>query len=410
MLVRLAEFALLLLIAPTASLAEGPKTISGRVTDQAGRVVPGASVAAYWGANGLNQEQYAAFINDKGKKVEEIWRNEGKMEPLGDLRPVITDADGLFSIAVPERRRSLMIQDRERRRGAVVFFDPKHPEIPVEARLTPLVRIFGTNRLSGSNKPLEWTCTYLNVPYSEDDPLNGARLAICGSYQSRFDFMVPPGTYDVRASSDSSLETPEDRSITIGADRAEVDLGSLFLRPRSGGVQNLIDRAKARGTWADYKQNFGKEPPPWHLTDAKGIAKGARLSDFKGRWAVLYFWGPNCPPCLGKELPELMAFYDAHKGRRDRFEILAFCCDFGETLPDIAALDRHLKDVKKVVWGGRDLPFPVLLDNTFQTYERFGLEGNGVSNTLLINPEGRLVEGGLKDLARTLERSEEVPR
>ncbi len=99
-----------------------------------------------------------------------------------------------------------------------------------------------------------------------------------------------------------------------------------------------------------------------------------------------------------------MAFYEAHKTRRDRFEILAFCCDFSETIPDIAALDRHLGAVKKAVWGGKDLPFPVLLDNTFQTYERFGLEGSGVSNTLLIDPEGKLVEGDLKTLAKKLEQ------
>jgi hypothetical protein len=125
---------------------------------------------------------------------------------------------------------------------------------------------------------------------------------------------------------------------------------------------------------------------------------------------VLYFWGPNCAPCLGKEVPALMAFYAAHAAQRDRFEILAFCCDFSETLPDIAALERHLEDVKKAVWGGKDLPFPVLLDNTFQTYERFGLEGKGVSNTLLIDPEVRLVEGDLKTLEEKLAHLDESSR
>ena len=402
MVARFLAIAVLLSLVPVASSADDSKKVSGRVLDEAGRPVPGASVSAFWAANGLDWDQVVALGN---KEPEKLWQNEGKMAPWGDVRPAVTDADGRFSIPAPKRTKSLMVYDRERRHGAVVFFDPKHPEVPIEVRLEPLVRIFGTNRFSGLEGPLKWTCTYLHLPYDEKDPLNRTRIAICGSFQVRFEFLVPPGTYDLSASSDSpSSETLESRSVTVTAHQKEVDLGSLVLRPRiGGGFQNLVDRAKARGTWGDYKKNFGKEPPPWHLTDAKGVAKDAKLSDFKGKWAVLYFWGPNCPPCLGKELPELMAFYEAHKAQRDRFEILAFCCDFSETLPDIAALERQLQHVKKAVWGGKELPFPVLLDNTFRTYERFGLEGNGVSNTLLIDPEGKLIEGDLKALARKLD-------
>ena len=105
-----------------------------------------------------------------------------------------------------------------------------------------------------------------------------------------------------------------------------------------------------------------------------------------------------------------MAFYEAHHSQRDRFEVLAFCIDFSGTLKTIRELENHLEPVKKNVWGGKDLPFPVLLDNTFQTYERLGLEGSAVSNLLLINPEGKLVEGDLQTLAaRTEFRPDRLP-
>ncbi|MDG3006026.1 redoxin domain-containing protein [Paludisphaera mucosa] len=392
------SMALLLLIAPATLTADEPKKLGGRVTDGEGRPARGASVSAFWGANGLDWDQVVALGN---KEPEKLWQHEGKMEPWGDVRPAVTDADGRFSIPVPRRTKTLMICDRERRHGAVVYFDPKHPEAPVEVRLSPLVRVFGTNKLSGLEGPLKWTCTYLHLPYEENDPLNNTKIAICGSYHARFEFMIPPGAYNFSASSDSpSSETLESRSVTVTAEQTEVDLGALVLRPRIGGFQDRVDRSKARGAWGDYRQNFGKQPPPWHLTDARGVAEGSKLSDFKGKWVVLYFWGPNCAPCLGKQLPELMAFYEAHKAQRDRFEILAFCCDFSETLTDVAALERQLRHVRKAVWGGRELPFPVLLDNTFQTYERFGLEG--VSNLLLIDPMGKLVEGNLQDLEKNL--------
>ncbi len=51
-----------------------------------------------------------------------------------------------------------------------------------------------------------------------------------------------------------------------------------------------------------------------------------------------------------------MAFYEAHKAQRDRFEVLAFCCDFEERLKDIAGLEKELEPVKKAVWGGKALP------------------------------------------------------
>jgi peroxiredoxin len=326
------------------------------------------------------------------------------LEPWSDDF-VMTDAEGQFSIKAPERRNSLLAYDRERRRGAVIVFDRKRPGGSLEARLRPLVRVFGTTRLVGGDKPMKWSCVYLNMPYEDADPLGRRRTAICGSFGGYFEFLLPPGTYEISASSDEPpASTVEDRQITLTPGQKDADLGSLVLRP-SLGVQDRIDRAKTKGTWCDYKQNLGKLPPRWHLTDAKGVAKNAELSDFKGKWVMLYFWSPRCSPCLGKQLPELMAFYEAHKAQRDRFEVLAFCCDFEERLKNISELEKELAPVKKAVWGGRDLPFPVLMDNTFQTYEQFGLEGSGVSSSLLlIDPEGKLVEGDLKTLAANLER------
>jgi hypothetical protein len=209
---RRATVALLFLIAPAALPSDEPKKIGGRVVDRAGHPVPEASVAAVWGANGLNGDQVVALGN---KELERLWQNEGKMEPWGEFR-VVTDAAGGFSIPAPERMKTLMIYDRERSHGAIVLFDPKHLEVPVEVRLAPLVRISGTNRLSGSEGPLKWTCTYLNLPYDENDPLNRTRIAICGSYQTRFEFLVPPGIYELGASSDSpSSATLENRRVTI---------------------------------------------------------------------------------------------------------------------------------------------------------------------------------------------------
>jgi peroxiredoxin len=389
---------LLLLNSTGLSAEDAPKTVNGRVVDEMGCPVRDADVSAFWSANGLSWDQVRTLPNDQ----PEAWtQNEGKMVPWAD--PRVTDADGRFSLPVRADKNRLLASDRERRRGAVILFDPKHPEQPVEAQLRPLVRVLGTIRLAGAETPMKlWSSTYLNIPYYENEPLNRRRMATCGSFKGRFELLVPPGTYEISASNaEPHAATVEDRKFTVMAGQKELDLGHLVLRPIIG-VQDRIDRAKAQGTWGNYKENYGKQAPRWHLTDAKGVDRDAQLSDFRGKWVVLYFWSPNCAPCLGKQLPELMVFHDAHKTQHHRYEILAFCCDFSETLKDIRDLERQLEPVKKAVWAGRDLPFPVLLDNTFRTYERFGLEGTGVSNLLLIDPDGKLVEGDLKALSEKL--------
>lgn len=90
-----------------------------------------------------------------------------------------------------------------------------------------------------------------------------------------------------------------------------------------------------------------------------------------------------------------------------RFDILTICIDEDGELKSIADLDRRLEPIVKHVWGGRPLPFPILLDNTFQTWERFGLPGLGT--VLLIDPEGNLVKGD-EAASRKSSRNERVIR
>jgi hypothetical protein len=60
-----------------------------------------------------------------------------------------------------------------------------------------------------------------------------------------------------------------------------------------------------------------------------------------------------------------------------------------------------LKPIVKTVWGGKELPFPVLLDNTSKTMESFGVEFFGAM--VLIDPTGRLFQGDESTLKAILE-------
>ena len=97
-------------------------------------------------------------------------------------------------------------------------------------------------------------------------------------------------------------------------------------------------------------------------------------------------------------MPGLIDLYEAHKKDRDKFEILAF---HDGTAKDFAELDKNLEGPRKRYWGGRYLPFPILLDSTGQTIKDWGV--HAFPTTLLIDPEGKLVgHAGEEQLAEKL--------
>lgn len=48
------------------------------------------------------------------------------------------------------------------------------------------------------------------------------------------------------------------------------------------------------------------------LTDINGVTH--KLSDYRGKWVVVNYWATWCPPCR-EEIPQLIKFYDEHKGK-----------------------------------------------------------------------------------------------
>ena len=91
-----------------------------------------------------------------------------------------------------------------------------------------------------------------------------------------------------------------------------------------------------------------------------------------------------------------MKLYEEHAGDRDRFEILAF---HDPRAKDFSELDAKLKTISQEAWGGKSLPFPILLDSTGQTVKAWGI--HAFPTVVLIDPQGRVVRGGSEDLLQT---------
>ena len=81
--------------------------------------------------------------------------------------------------------------------------------------------------------------------------------------------------------------------------------------------KEILQRQKSQRALSKGK----KYAPNFTLYDIKG--NQVSLSDFKGKWVILDFWGSWCAPCL-KGMPELKEIYKTYAGR---LEIIGIDCN-----------------------------------------------------------------------------------
>ena len=329
------------------------------------------------------------------------------MEPWG-IAPTQTDANGNFSIQLTSSNDcKMMAVDKERKRGGLIIVDPRHLPAHVECRLVPLVRVHGRFRVAATGKPSRSVGVFVRLPFREAVPLGHFRLGVCSSAKSRFEFWLPPGDYSFEATSHDPphLELTDPHHITVPSGTREYDCGVFELGP-APRLTDEVAAAKKSSTWRNLRERYGEACPPWHVTDTRDLRNDARPSNFRGKWVLVYFWGPGCGPCIEHTLPKLRQFYEAHQSQRDRFELVSIYSDLDAKMRTMADFDREMKPVVKTIWGGRDLPFPVLLDNTSKSMENFGVEFFGA--IVLIDPTGRLVPGDELTLAAILDEGDRI--
>jgi thiol-disulfide isomerase/thioredoxin len=310
--------------------------VSGRVVDHGGRPVAGARVAESWFAE-----------------------QDAPIEPNQVLQ---TDSDGRFCFEIKHYGHDTIVTaiDASGSRGGFQVIHVKEPA-PIRIELVPLVEVRGRFTCKESDASLGEM--YETIFLAEEN----LRLVAGRSRAARFAFKVPPGRYVVRGGG-SYRHVGAEREFTV-AEGAPMDLGAIDL------VLTPIARM------------FGKEAPPWHVTDARGVSKDVRPSDFKGKWIVLDFWGFWCGPCVARSLPGWIDFVEDHAADREKFEVLAF---HDPQATNFAMLDDKLEPIIKRQWHGRPLPFPILLDTTGATVKTYGIDR--WPTVILIDPEGRVVD------------------
>jgi hypothetical protein len=223
---------------PITARAQEDIKVTGRVVDAAGKPVAGIEVAPFWNT-------------DKAK--------------ITPYRGTTTNAQGHFAVpmAFYGRGQALLAMDRDRKTGGLIVLEPKEAAKPQEIKLGPLVHVHGKFDCKELGKRPKWTNVYI---------MSGqARFSACSSDEASFSLLLPPGAYKFWGYGTDIQDLKKD--ITLRAGDTELDLGTIDM------PATIIARHK------------GKAPPEWHVTDTRGIKKDVKISDFKGKWVLLEFWG-----------------------------------------------------------------------------------------------------------------------
>jgi hypothetical protein len=212
---------------------------TGRVVDAAGQPAAGLKVSPYWISDGDR------WVTAKGAR---------------------TDAEGRFTVRdyPTSRMRTLMVLDAKQENGAMAPMDTAARKTPILLELQPTTLVQAAFESTGLGREIE----NVYVAFTA----KSATIAVATHRGApSLSLRLPPGDYNagIGGVDCQRLSKP----VTIPAVQGTVDLGTTDLKP------TVI------------AQYYGKEPPAWNVTDARGVDAKTTLADYKGKWVLLEFWG-----------------------------------------------------------------------------------------------------------------------
>ncbi len=206
---------------------------------------------------------------------------------------------------------------------------------------------------------------------------DGRRIGFTCNDSGKLDFLLPAGDYQVQVYGNELMGRATVK-LTVPEDRSEYTAPPVTLPP--SGFLALL----------------GKPAP-----ELSGVAgwKGepVKLSDLKGQYVLLEFWGYWCGPCIA-QMPVLMQLHE--KFRDKGVTVIGVHLDTDGEVTTAKQLDEKLAGFKADAWGGKDLPFPVILASGKRLGSgenaprgdlalRYGVQG--YPSTILIDREGNVV-------------------
>lgn len=308
-------------------LEEKPQPFTVKLVDEAGHPVEGALAGLM------------AFHGDVAGSLavsdEDHWHYLYGAQSAKDGLVTISDGrEALPRLCVVARHRALKLV-------AIASVDPDKVD-PLKTKEVPTVRMHPECHVSGklscsdlakTNRLVGWTNVGLKL---------GDKFAFqCSSNNQTFHFILPPGDYEAEA---------------YGTDAHFV---SVKFSIKAGERERTLDPIELPAT----KLALLRGMPAPELRDFVGWkGKPVSLASLKGKVVILDFWGYWCGPCVHR-MPELFELYDKHHDAG--LEIVGLHVGLEEDDPNpvdsAEKLDEKLTGIRKSIWKGRDVPYPVAL-------------------------------------------------
>lgn len=349
----------------------GIRVIRGRAIDEQGQPATNVDVGFNWQAFHGELSPSSLVITDRLEQFELPFGRAAVLIAMDKTR----EKGGLTILQSPD--------DDEQHNAASQKANP-NTAVDVEITLLPLVDIQGSYWTKDANRrPRSVWTTVQKLPEEAD--------VISQRDESPFfSFRLPPGRYRLR-----------------GSARDFEDVDREFVVDPATGPIKLLDLPMPLSKRALL---YGRPAPELHIIRGLGIDTTAKLSDYRGKWVVLEFWGVWCGPCIF-HMGQVFRFSKQHAADRERFEIITVHHDIPEqklgldaALPQLVERWQSTKDLDQ-----SEFPFPIVIDKTGQTVEAYGI--NGFPTSVFIDPEGRIAAvPGVWELSNILKgRAEKSP-
>ncbi|HUU21750.1 MAG TPA: TlpA disulfide reductase family protein [Phycisphaerae bacterium] len=352
---------------PATAPADGELVV--RVVDPDGEAVPGVRV-------GSCREQWDYFNRERVERFGSLvlWNVGYRRTP-----PEVTGGDGTATISLKGASRTCLkraLYALAPARGLVELAEPPGDPPPkrLDVNLQPACLVRGriaSAALRERKIPMLISETSLYW--------NGERVLSHCSTQSRFEFILPPGAYKLQLDGDglgvgkagSGGVVLERREVffTVKPGKRDLDLGTFDL--------DLTGPGSLVGAQAPELRN---------IRGWKG-SKPRRLSDLRGKYVLVNFWGYTCPSCV-VNMPFLFGIHDRYS---DHGLVIIGVHD--KTAGSIQEMDEKLSKSKTRFWSNRDIPYPVALDRGSgpygDTHRAYKVTKHPTS--VLIDPAGKVV-------------------
>jgi thiol-disulfide isomerase/thioredoxin len=296
---------------PAADEPKETRTIEVKVVDVRGKPVSGANV-------GLGDGYFS----------DTTWLLDKSMQ---------TDDAGIARLSIdPTALKRACLAGHHPSRGVVGFVavEPGDLSKRVTIELSPECRVTGRLVSSGLEKRNE------RFSNGEISILLRDKVAVRHwSHRGDFALYLPPGEYDLEASSAASPTHDVVRKLVVPDGKSELPLDEIELP---------ITRLK---------ELEGQEAPELQDIVAWMNSKPLKISDLRGKVVLLDFWGWWCGACTVR-MPRLFDLHD--KYHDDGLVIIGVHIDMEDSSVDSAdEMYEKVEADRKEYWKDREIPFPV---------------------------------------------------